>query len=429
MVRPGVYGDYVIDDPSEGIQPGQTRLHEMAIGIDHPPGTYWYHTHLHGSTAVQVASGMAGGLIVTGATDDVPEIAAARERLFVFQAPIFDPEGRLESFSQVASPTAERPFRVNGVRCPRLVMRPGEVQKWRFLNAGVANFLNLSLDAHPMHLYAFDGNPRVTLKRIEPARSEGLVLAPGNRGDVLVKAGAPGTYYLRTLRYDMGNAEPLPEDILAEVEVSGDPLDMPLPTGALPLPEALAPITDAELAAHGGLKRIIVMRAVFNDSGAPITEQPASDVLPMPPGEPGDWTYQTDGTFLADTVFAVGTDGSQASPQPALPTQFIPVQSSRAIRQTVALGSVEEWTLFNMNHVQHPFHIHVNPFQVVKVNGIALAEPYWADTIGLPRGGTPTAPSSVTIRTRFTDFPGAYVMHCHILSHEDMGMMQIVEVV
>lgn len=428
IVRPGVYGDYVIDDPSEGIQPGATRLHEMAIAADHPAGTYWYHTHLHGSTAVQVASGMAGGLIVTGAIDEAPGIDAARERLFVFQAPIFDATGRLESFTQVASPTAEPPFRINGVRRPRLLMRPGEVQKWRFVNAGIANFLNLSLDEHAMHLYAFDGNPRTALKAIEPRQAEGLVLAPGNRGDVLVKAGAPGLYHLRTLRYDMGNAEPLPEDILAEVEVVGDPLEMPLPARLPPVPDALTPISDAELAAHGGLKRNIVLRAVFNDDGAPITAPPASALLPVPPGELGDWTYQTGGTFLADTAFTVGTDGGRASAAPGMPAEFIPVQSERAIRQTVALGSVEEWTLFNMNDVQHPFHIHVNPFQVVARNGKALDEPYWADTIGLPRGGTPTDPTSVTIRTRFTDFAGAYVMHCHILSHEDMGMMQIVEV-
>ena len=74
-----------------------------------------------------------------------------------------------------------------------------------------------------------------------------------------------------------------------------------------------------------------------------------------------------------------------------------------------------------------PVHIHINPVQVVKINGEPV-EPFWADTVGLPRGGSPEAPTSITFRTRFTDFTGVFVMHCHILAHEDMGMMQLVEV-
>ncbi len=428
LVRPGVYGDYVIDDPREGVHPGQLRQHEYAIPKDHPPGSYWYHPHLHGSTAIQVGSGMAGGLIITGAVDEVPEIAAARERLFMLQAPISGPDGRLESFSQLASPTAEPPFLINGVRRPRLVLRPGEVQKWRIVNAAVANFVNLALDGHTLHRYALDGNPHANLKAIPPDADEALVLSPGNRADLLVQAGQPGTYYLRTLRYDMGNAVPLEEDILAEIVVAGKPMDMQLPAGPLPVPEILTPISDDELARHGGLKRDLVFRAVFNEDGSPITNAPASEVLPIPPGELAEWTYQTDDTFLADTAFTVGAASTDASTTPAMPTEFIPFQSSRAIKQTVALGSVEEWTVYNMNDVQHPFHIHVNPILVVKINGEPVAEPYWVDTIGLPRGGSPDAPTSVTFRTRFLDFTGLYVMHCHILAHEDMGMMQLIEV-
>jgi FtsP/CotA-like multicopper oxidase with cupredoxin domain len=98
------------------------------------------------------------------------------------------------------------------------------------------------------------------------------------------------------------------------------------------------------------------------------------------------------------------------------------------LKQTVALGSVEEWTVFNMNNIRHPFHVHINPFQVVRINGQPI-EPFWADTIALPPMGSPANPTSVTFRTRFRDFRGAFVMHCHMLAHEDMGMMQTIEVV
>lgn len=429
MVSAGVYGDFVMDDPELGIQPGQTRRHEYAISLDHPPGACFYHPHLHGSTAMQVASGMAGALIIHGEIDRVPEIAAARERVFMFQAPITDAAGRLESFAQVADrPITEPPFLVNGVRRPRLVMRRGEVQNWRFVNAAIFNFLNLSLDGHLLHVYGHDGSPRRNLLAVGHGGTEGLVLAPGNRASVLVQAGTPGTYLLRSLRFQMGSpAAVLAEDVLAEVVVVDHAQPMALPAGPLPVPASLAPITDHELASAGGLQRHIVLRAVFNPNGDPITLPPASaDVHPG--GEIDDWSYQTGNTTVADKVFAIGAARGDASTYPGLPDEYIPYQSSRALRQTVALGSVEEWTVFNMNNIRHPFHIHINPIEVVKVNGQPV-EPYWCDTVALPPNGSPANPTSVTFRTRFTDHPGVFVMHCHMLAHEDLGMMQMVEIV
>ena len=174
-----------------------------------------------------------------------------------------------------------------------------------------------------------------------------------------------------------------------------------------------------------------MLRAVFNDDESPLSAPPASEFLDMPANEIDEWQYQTDNTFLANTAFVMGegdTRASRAPDLPSMPNKMVAFQSQRAIRQTVDLGSVEEWTVYNMNKVQHPFHIHINPFEVIKVNGEPV-EPFWCDTIGLPPNGTPQKPTSITFRTRFTDFRGEFVMHCHILAHEDMGMMQIVDVV
>jgi FtsP/CotA-like multicopper oxidase with cupredoxin domain len=93
------------------------------------------------------------------------------------------------------------------------------------------------------------------------------------------------------------------------------------------------------------------------------------------------------------------------------------------VDQRVLLNAVEEWTIVNEHFHDHVFHIHVNPFQVTKVNGEPLAAPLWRDTVILPGNG------SVTFRSRFLDFAGRYVLHCHMMNHEEMGMMQIVEVV
>ena len=432
----GLYGDYVLDDPQLGVQPGESRQYQYQIRHDHPPGTYWYHPHLHGSSAMQVGSGMAGALNIIGAIDAVPEIAAARDRVFVFQAPIFDTTGTLHTFGQVAdNPTSEPAFLINAVRRPRIVMRTGEVQNWRFINAAIWKFLNLSLDGHVLNVYSHDGNNRRDLLPSgpfpldDPSMPDGVVLAPANRSNVLVRAGKPGTYYLRTMAFQMGrNASILPDDVLAEVVVLDDPLPMSLPKGPLPVTPFLDPITDEELAAHGGLKRSIVMRVVFNPPppgggpNPPITQPPASEVV-HPGNDIDDWIYQTGDTTIADKVYALGSAGTTATPTPGMPAEYIPFQSSRALTQTVAFDSVEEWTIFNMNNIRHPFHIHVNPMYVVKVNGQPIT-PYWADTVALPHGGSPTQPTSVTFRMRFVHYKGPYVMHCHMLAHEDMGMMQ-----
>ena len=283
-----LYGDFVVDDPEQGIQPGETRQYEYRIREDHPPGTYWYHPHLHGSSAIQVGSGMAGALIIEGPIDDVPEIAAAQERIFMFQAPIYDSTGTLENFGVVANvTTGEPPFMINGVRAPTILMKSGEVQNWRLVNAGTFNMLNLSLDGHTFYQYSHDGNPRRTMKLVPPlpvsafvppatppaTYPEGVVLAVANRTNVLVKAGAPGKYQLRTFPIEMGrnpNAV-LAGDIVATVHVLPDAFPMNLPPEPLPVTPFLAPITDEELAAHGGLKRTIVMRVIRS---TPVTNPP-----------------------------------------------------------------------------------------------------------------------------------------------------------
>ena len=471
--EPGLYGDFVLDDPNAGIQPGQTRQYEYRLRQDHPDGMFWYHPHLHGSSAMQVGSGMAGALIVEGPIDDVPEIAAAQERVFVFQAPLYDINtGKLDSFAYAASITGNEPaFMINAVRQPTILMKSGEVQNWRFINAGTFNMLNLSLDGHTMYQYSHDGNPRRTFKLNPPlpmsaftppqppapppaSYPEGVVLAVANRTNVLVKAGAPGIYQLRNFPIENGRnpAGVLAGDIVATVIVVNDPFPMNLPPEPLPVTPFLAPITDEELASHGGLKRTIVMRVIGSQpvpQGTPPPTPypvpftgPSATPLVQPGDELTDWVFQQYGpdgklSQIANKAYALGSDGNASSPSPGAPKTYIPFQSKKAITQMVALNAVEEWTIVNMNNIRHPFHIHVNPMYIVAVNGKRLAEPFWADTMPLPFNDNPppvgedipATVTSFTFRMRFLHFTGRYVMHCHMLVHEDMGMMQGVTVV
>ena len=94
------------------------------------------------------------------------------------------------------------------------------------------------------------------------------------------------------------------------------------------------------------------------------------------------------------------------------------------IDQRVKLGAVEEWTIINTHeHDDHVFHIHVNPFQVVEVNGKKLDPPEWRDSVIVSNKG-----GKVVFRSRFIDYDGIFMLHCHMMNHEEMGMMQTVEV-
>lgn len=352
------------------IEPHQRFNYVVQIPDDHPAGNFWYHPHRHGSVAAQVASGAAGMAVIGGALDTVPEIAEAVERILVIQAPVPGLDGLLTDETPVWPLDAERDFLINGQYRPRIYLREGEVQHWRILHAGDAQFMPLRADGLKLHAVGRDGNP---LKAAE--QTDEIELAPGNRLNVLVQAGKPGAYELKRPAFNQG-ATALPEVHLADIIVipqddpriaEGMPFGRGIPKGALPANAILKDITDAEIVNE----RKFVLGV--------------SDVK----------------GFFRDTEFTI--NGAPFDP--------------RRDDVIAKLGAVEEWTLVNTTASPHPIHIHVNPFQVTEINGLPLAEKVWLDTVPVPAAGT------VRFRTRFTDFTGRYVMHCHILPHEDTGMM------
>jgi FtsP/CotA-like multicopper oxidase with cupredoxin domain len=341
------------------IQPGETFDYEFNLPENHTPGLYWYHPHVHGDTYEHVNGGMAGAIIIEGGLDELPGIKGLTDHVLVLQSTEFDSHG-------VVVPVADQHARdqvrtINGQINPTIRIRPGETQRWRISNATSENFCLLGLEGHMLHQIAADGNP------MSEVRTESqLFLAPGERAEVLVQAAKSGSYELRQLLWGTG-FQMQPDVVLATMVVEGEPVDpAPLPTTLIPFED----LREAEVDNHRELRFDVKV----DDHGA---------------------------HFLIDGQT---------------------VDMNR-IDQTVQLNAIEEWTIYNDSDEWHPFHIHINDFQVVAVNG----EPYEAysreDTRGLPPLG------SITMRTRFLDFAGKYVYHCHILFHEDMGMMGIVEVV
>jgi FtsP/CotA-like multicopper oxidase with cupredoxin domain len=357
----------------------------MEVPANHPGGLFWYHPHRHGGVTQQVRGGMAGLIVVRGEIDHVPEVHAAAERVMVIQGLELDDDFRLPdpipypSANQAFYPRTQILYPINGVMNPTIRMYPGEVQRWRMLNAAEGKFLDLRLDGHELHVLAWDG---LTLGAPEPVPS--VVLGGGNRLEALVRAGPPGTYRLLLSPRSSQHADTPGLPSPPPSELATRPIATVLVEGrgpAMALPESL----------------------------------PAWDPPILPIARRRQVTYSVQ-RGQGQSFVDFGVDG----------TAFDLTQPPYQVR----LGTAEEWTVLNgvddkyAEHA-HVFHIHVNPFKITRVNGQVLDKPLWRDTylFGEHSG------DSFTFESNFVDFTGRYVGHCHVLSHEDLGMMEIVEVI
>ena len=350
------------------VEPGETAKYVLDIPINHPTGTFWYHPHLHGLATTQVGGGMSGLIKIEGLEDLLPSaLNNITQQTFV-----------LKAFPWSLNGSSTNPiykwanyFTVNGQINPVINISSGETQLWQFANIDPATFYNITLPGHTFHIIAEDGNPVW-----EVWDGKNLVLPAGKRFEVLVTGGENGTYPLKSLPYNRSGFSPTSEVTLATVNVQGK-------------------------------------------DGAQTTEVTPSSLVPR--HDLGDAQIQTQRTL----VFNGSPDNQTATRFGDVGTNQIngKVFDHNRVDYIVKLGDVEEWTLKNSDNEDHTFHIHVNDFQVMSVNG----QPYNAhglqDTVVLPQGG------EVVVRIPFTDFVGKFVFHCHILPHEDTGMMGIVEVV
>ena len=355
------------DDVFRRVAPGQSFDYVFDIPRDHPAGTFWYHAHKHGSTALQLASGMAGALIVNGGLDNIGEIREAREYVMVLQQwsyrkreglpAVVDPDLVYSQDSVVSA--------INGVVTPTIVMHPGEVQRWRLVHAGTAEQFGLNIEGVDFYEIAVDGLATGRLRK-----RNRIVLYPGNRVDVLVKA--PNKLGIQLMystvpdpKHSLKGQASGREDLLRLV-VQGEPKPMKLPS-------------------EDNLRKV----AAFTDADVP----------------KGD---------LRKRRLVFSQDGNEKfyiNGRPFDPTR---------IEHKLTLGDAEEWELVSESGV-HPFHIHVNPFAV---KPFREGDPWsWRDTI-VVRKGRP-----VTLRTKYQRFTGFTVLHCHNLIHEDHGMMQRIELI
>lgn len=381
------------------IPPQSDFQYEIKVPRSHPPGSFWYHAHTHGSTAIQVGSGMAGALIIDDDPAKIPHALAEankNEKILVFQTTLYNTKGRLDDITALfPSPTkpsdcsqpgnggtwlcSKRRITINGQIVPKIRMRPGEVQRWRMIDTAYRESLNIVLEKHDLHEIALDG---LYLGRVDTwPTGKAIELAPGYRSDVLVKASSKkGTY--RLIDQKLSSKKALrgvdePENVLAEIIVEGEPVEMKLPSSAEMA--SLAPFPGVLLKNQAiGVQR--VQFEIYNDAN------------PDP--------------NKAIPYFAVNS------------AEFDPHHSRQVI-----LGATDVWQV-NAVGAPHVFHIHVNPFQFQRLDPKGKLQWVWKDTLLIEANQKP-----VNLYTQYTDYIGKFVMHCHILDHEDLGMMQVIEVV
>jgi FtsP/CotA-like multicopper oxidase with cupredoxin domain len=353
------------DDSLRMIGPGETWDYVIPIPKDHPPGVYWYHTHGHDFAERQLMGGLSGTLIIEGFQQQMPATEPLKERLMVLKEFSPDAKGDLH---RVPKPYHVVVKTINGQLMPRIDIQPGETQLWRLTDQTADTYFRLSLEGHNFTVIGRDSRPLP-----HPEITRELMFGPAERVDVLVTGGRAGTYRLIAEKNSTGPiGDMFAEQNMALMVSARDPsAPPPPPLGALTVVAGL---------------------------GQPI---------------PGD---RIDARRLV----------SFSEDQLVTGLFFINHQTFDPSRVDfkVPLGSIEEWTIRNASEELHVFHIHQLPFQVISENGKPVPFGGLLDTVNVPIHG------EVKIRLAFTDpiIVGRFLFHCHILEHEDKGMMAQIEV-
>jgi FtsP/CotA-like multicopper oxidase with cupredoxin domain len=410
------------------IQPDDPAFeYRFRIPENEPPGLYWYHPHIHGFSSPQILGGASGALIVEGLERANPNVAGLPERVFVIRdqylvnpnAPpnksepvvpkfLIDRDGDAANNGTGFGKPA-KDLSVNFVPVPypdypvaRIKMKPGERQLWRVLNASSVTYLNLALlfnnhTPQKLGIVALDGIPINWNPGTQNAVEwhDHIGVPPGSRVEFIVTGpplGTPGLLVTRTVDTGQGG-ENDPNRALASVIGTTDAPEPQSTLAASP-----APLTPPSLPWLGSVAPARVRRLYFSEK--------LED-----PNNPN-----------SATTFFITVDGQT-------PTAFDPTSNIPNI--VVKQGDVEDWIIENRSTELHAFHIHQIHFELMEWSGLPVNEPFLRDTVNVPyyNGRTLQYPS-VRLRMDFRDpnTVGTFVYHCHLLEHEDGGMMGTVRV-
>ncbi len=358
--------------------PGKALHYTVQIPKDHPPGLYWYHTHPHGESYRQVLDGMSGALVIEGIESYFPALAGLPERVLVLRGRSIknDPQSadlkqRVDLSSDVCGGEQETPeevMTVNGSVRPEIEIAPGERQFWRIANASADRYVDLELEGQTFEIVAMDGEPIAQHDPDHRTRvASHVLLPPAGRLEAIVAGPAGGTgRRLITHCLDTGPA--------------GDP------------------------------NPAMVLADIVSRSGAGSAAK-ISETSVKPDLNPPDLASEEKTSPRFTVTFTEDKNGFYINGE-----KFAP-DAAPMVRAKV--GSYQHWKIVNATGELHPMHIHQVHFLAYAENDRPIADPLWLDTVNVPYGG------SVDVIMDFTDpvIRGMSVFHCHLLNHEDKGMM------
>ncbi len=404
------------------INAGDSFTYDLPIPLDEPPGTYYYHPHIHGKAQEAAWGGATGVIVVDGLQNYFPELVGMNDRIFTVRDNVGVSDEKLEQMglkkenesSEV--PSFEISLNYHPISFPQYVtpflkVQPQTKELWRVANTSADVILNLKLDydgeAQDLQIYAIDGVPvsrHGGVAFAKPIVRKSFLLAPGNRVEFVVNTPslAVKNAQLMTEAYDTG-ADIDPARPLLKV------VSNPNSTAALKVPAVSSNVRsnrfsrmmNSTIGEFFGKKRKIYFAQ--------------KDVT-----DPNDATKET-------TEFYITVDGKKDEV----------FNMKRPVDIVTHENAVEVWTIENRAEEAHVFHIHQIHFLLTERDGVSTKgdDRQIYDTIIIPKydgkkdsSGRPVYPS-VKLRMDFSETkPGIFVYHCHILEHEDKGMMGIIQV-
>ncbi|MGN6526177.1 MAG: multicopper oxidase family protein [Burkholderiaceae bacterium] len=442
----------VCTDPATGpaICGRREFTYRFDVPADMPAGLYWYHPHMHGEVQAQMLMGLSGAIVVEGPDDDARRAAGIEERVLVVRQAQDQDAGKTPAASMTGAAPGPAPapsarvadtavdtahellcsanagidqLTLNGTPIPvgdapddvlaHFEIAPGRPQLWRLLNAATDAFLSLELvDGQgrplPLTVVGRDGSPLVddagARVPATPTR-DALPVPPSGRIELLVDAPPAGTTAtLVTQAVDTGCAgDRLPQRRLATVSAAPVPAAGPVASvPARPRPDATPARPDmfaGLLARRTDRKRVIAMAEY---------PRPGTD-------------DQTD-FYIAERKPGAVLRPYRMGDPPAI---------------TVRAGTTEEWVIENWTNELHTFHIHQLHFRVLEVDGEPVADPALRDVVEVPYATAtgyrskegPVRPGRVRVKMTFpAELAGDIPFHCHLVDHEDNGMMAVIRV-
>jgi len=439
----------VCTDPSVGTAGcGQRSFtYRFHVPANMSEGLYWYHPHVHGEVQAQMLMGLSGALLVEGPQEDARRAAGLQERVLIVRQTQDLDAGKTSAAAMTAAPPI-RPgvsvssgltpaatqidtahellcamnsgidaISLNGTPVPvgdapdtalaQLRIPASGVELVRLLNAATDAFLDLALvdaagNTLPLEVVARDGSPLSDDSGavLPPAPTEqSQFVPPSGRIEFLVHAPPAGTKaYLVTRAVDTGCAgDRVPERRLAVIESSEGPL--PLRTTVPPTPRVEPNLFSGLLARPTERQRVIAM-----------AEYP----------RPG--SYDQIDFYLFERKAGAVLKPYMMGDKPAI---------------TLRAGTTEEWVIENWTNELHAFHIHQVHFRLLEVDGQPLEQAPLLDVVNVPYATAtgyhskegPVRPGRVRIKLTFPEtLAGDIPFHCHLVDHEDNGMMAVLRV-